>query len=120
VRPSGWVFYFGVDRPGPRWTGSFMENPTLIGVSLSDGRVIIVIMHVLVVELLCQVVMGWIPVLECLSQARVGAYTYGLSWLALNGLSTREPGSQALRSVLRIPLSMATGGPGAGSVRLQG
>jgi hypothetical protein len=80
-----------------------MENPTLIGVSLSDGRVIIVIMHVLVVELLCQVVMRWIPVLECLSQARVGAYTYGLSWLALNGLSTREPGSQACARYLGYP-----------------
>jgi hypothetical protein len=35
-----------------------MENPTLIGVSLSDVRVTMVIMHVLVVELQCQAVMG--------------------------------------------------------------
>jgi hypothetical protein len=43
-----------------------MENSILIGVSLLDVRVIIVIMCVLVVELLCQAVMGWILVLECL------------------------------------------------------
>jgi hypothetical protein len=54
----GWMICFGVDRPGPRWTGCFMENPTLIGVSLSDVRVTMVIMHVLVVELQCQAVMG--------------------------------------------------------------
>jgi hypothetical protein len=35
-----------------------MENPTLIEVSLSDVRVTMVIMCVLVVELLCQTVMG--------------------------------------------------------------
>jgi hypothetical protein len=35
-----------------------MENSVLIGVSLLDVRVIIVIMCVLVVELLCQAVMG--------------------------------------------------------------
>jgi hypothetical protein len=43
-----------------------MENRTLIGVSLSDVRVVMVIVWVLVVELLCQAVMGCIPVLECL------------------------------------------------------
>jgi hypothetical protein len=35
-----------------------MENSVLIGVSLLDVRVIIVIMCVLVVELLCQAMMG--------------------------------------------------------------
>jgi hypothetical protein len=34
--------------------------------SLSDVRVIMEIMHILMVELLCQGVMGCIPVLECL------------------------------------------------------
>jgi hypothetical protein len=43
-----------------------MENTTLIGVSLSDVRVIMAIMRVLVVKLLCQAVMGWVLVLECL------------------------------------------------------
>jgi hypothetical protein len=43
-----------------------MENHAFIGASLSNARVIISIMRVLVVELLCQVTMGWIPVLECL------------------------------------------------------
>jgi hypothetical protein len=35
-----------------------MENPALNGVSLPDVRVIMAIMHVLVVELLCQVMTG--------------------------------------------------------------
>jgi hypothetical protein len=44
-----------------------MENYASIRASLSDVRVIIAIMRVLIVELLCQVVMGQIPVLEYLS-----------------------------------------------------
>jgi hypothetical protein len=63
--PPGWVICFGVDLPGPRWTRSSIENPALIGASLSDVRVIMVIMLVLVVELLCQAVTEWILVLEC-------------------------------------------------------
>jgi hypothetical protein len=43
-----------------------MENPTYIGVSLSDVRVTMVIMCVLIMELLCQAVTGQFPVLECL------------------------------------------------------
>jgi hypothetical protein len=43
-----------------------MENPTLIRVSLSDVKVIMTIMHVLVVKLLCQTAAGRIPALECL------------------------------------------------------
>jgi hypothetical protein len=43
-----------------------MEKPAFARVNLSDVRVIIVIMHVPMVELLCQVSMGQIPVLECL------------------------------------------------------
>jgi hypothetical protein len=35
-----------------------MENPTLMEVSLTDVRVIVMIMRVLMVELLCQAVMG--------------------------------------------------------------
>jgi hypothetical protein len=49
---------FGVDRLGPSWTRFFMENPTLMEVSLTDVRVIVKIMRVLMVELLCQAVMG--------------------------------------------------------------
>jgi hypothetical protein len=45
------VILLGVDRPGPWLIRSFMENPTFIAVSLSDVRVIMVIMHVLVVGL---------------------------------------------------------------------
>jgi hypothetical protein len=55
-----------------------MENPALIRVSLSDVRDIMVIMCVLVVELLCQAMMGWNSVLECLLPG-----TRGRWWLHL-------------------------------------
>jgi hypothetical protein len=43
-----------------------MENRTFIMVSLSDIRVIMMIMCVLVVEFLCKAVMGHVPILEWL------------------------------------------------------
>jgi hypothetical protein len=43
-----------------------MENLALIGMSLSDVRAIMMIIHVFVVELLYQEVMGWVPVLKWL------------------------------------------------------
>jgi hypothetical protein len=57
-----------------------MENPTFIEVSLSNVRVIMVIMRVLVVELLCQVVTGWV--------------------LVPKGLLPGAPGYQWLRPIL--------------------
>jgi hypothetical protein len=66
ARPTGLVICLVVDRPGPWWSGSFMDNSALIGVSLSDVRVIMTILHVLEVKFLCQVATGWIPTLECL------------------------------------------------------
>jgi hypothetical protein len=49
-----------------------MENPTFTWVSLSDVRVIMEIMRVLMEELLCQVVTGQAPVLECLLSSSRG------------------------------------------------
>jgi hypothetical protein len=43
-----------------------MENPAFTKASLSDVKVIMTIMHVLVVELLCQAITGRIPILKCL------------------------------------------------------
>jgi hypothetical protein len=43
-----------------------MENSIFIEASLSDVRVTMVIMHVLMVELLCEMVMGRVSVLEYL------------------------------------------------------
>jgi hypothetical protein len=43
----------GVDRPGPWRAESFIENPTFIRVSLSDVKVIMLIMCAIVVELPC-------------------------------------------------------------------
>jgi hypothetical protein len=42
-----------------------MEKPTFTRANLSNIRVIMMIMRILVEEL-CETVMGWIPVLECL------------------------------------------------------
>jgi hypothetical protein len=41
-----------------------MEKLTFTGASLSYVRVKMVIMHVSLIELLCQLVMGWIRALE--------------------------------------------------------
>jgi hypothetical protein len=49
-----------------------MENPTLIRASLSDVKVIMTIMHVLVVKLLCQTAAERIPALECLLPGACG------------------------------------------------
>jgi hypothetical protein len=43
-----------------------MENPVFTRANLFDVKVIMAIMHVLMEELLCQPVMGWVLVLECL------------------------------------------------------
>jgi hypothetical protein len=68
-----------------------MENPALIRVSLSDARVTIVIMCVLMLKLLYQTVMGQVPVLECLLSRVQGATGYILSCLTLNDLASRGP-----------------------------
>jgi hypothetical protein len=74
------VISFGVDRLSPWWTGSFVEDapPPLIGVSLSNVRVIMAFMCVLVVESLCQAMMGWIPALDWLLLGASGS-----QWLRL-------------------------------------
>jgi hypothetical protein len=54
----------GVGCLGPWWTRAFMVGA--IWASLSDVRMIMTIMCVLLEELLCQAVMGRILVLECL------------------------------------------------------
>jgi hypothetical protein len=43
-----------------------MEKPAFTEVSLSDVRVIMMIMHVPMEELLCQATMGWVPLLKYL------------------------------------------------------
>jgi hypothetical protein len=47
-------------------TESYLENSAFTRACLSDVRVILVIMHVPLVELLCEVTIGWIPTLEYL------------------------------------------------------
>jgi hypothetical protein len=64
--PPRWAIWYGVDRSDPWWTKSVMEKPAFTRVSLSNVRVIMMIMCVPVVELICQAVMKWIPVLKYL------------------------------------------------------
>jgi hypothetical protein len=66
VKPPGQAIYCGVDCPGPQWSGFLVEKPAFTEVSLSDLRVIMMIMCVFVEELLCQAVMGQILVLKYL------------------------------------------------------
>jgi hypothetical protein len=114
------VIYFDVDHLGSWLTGSFMESPTLIGVRLSDVRVVMMIMHVLVVELLYQAVMEQIPVLECLlpgmhGYQRLRHVMSDTKWPHFLRISTP-------RSPARYwePLGMATEGPGACRAGSQG
>jgi hypothetical protein len=55
-----------------------MEKLAFTRACLPSVRVIMEIMHVLVVERLCQLVMGWIPALECLlpGVSRCAALSY--------------------------------------------
>jgi hypothetical protein len=62
----GLDIYHGVDRPGPRWIGSFVKKPTFTRACLFSVRVVVEIMHVPLVDYLCQAQMEWIPALKCL------------------------------------------------------
>jgi hypothetical protein len=56
-----WIKLITLKKHNPQLfsaTGSFMEKPTITKANLSDVRVIMAIMLVLVEELLCQAVMG--------------------------------------------------------------
>jgi hypothetical protein len=53
AKNPGWAIHLGVDRSGPWWTGSLMEKLAFTWMNLSNVRMIIAIMHVLVEELLC-------------------------------------------------------------------
>jgi hypothetical protein len=95
-----------------------MENSAFTMVSLSDVRVIMSIMQVLMEELLCQAVMGWILVPKCpLLGGRGHLCGYVLSCLALNGTAFRGPGSRGTYSVLEnlqasIPRAQVCAEPG--------
>jgi hypothetical protein len=60
-------------------TESYMDKLTFTMAFLSDVRVIMVIMCVLLVELLYQAVMGWISALEYLLPGMHGACGHALS-----------------------------------------
>jgi hypothetical protein len=89
VKPLGWVICPCVDRLNPWWIGTLMEKLTFTRVNLSNIRVIMVIMRVLVEELLCQAVMGRFQHLSACCQVRVHACGYVLSCLALNGATSQ-------------------------------
>jgi hypothetical protein len=91
AKPLGRMICSGADCSDPWW-------------SLSDIKVTTVIMCALVVELLCQAVMGHVPALECMSLG-----TRGRLWLCLvlRGINVhRYPRSPAL-----WPLTWYSGHP---------
>jgi hypothetical protein len=63
-----------------------MENPAFIGASLSDVKVIMMIMRILVVKLLCLAVTRWVPLLQCLLHGTHGLQRLRLIMSASNGL----------------------------------
>jgi hypothetical protein len=68
-----------------------MEKPAFTRPCLSDNSVIMAIMCEPLVELICQVAMGWIPALEYLPPGTRGAYGCVLSYKAVN-VASRDPG----------------------------
>jgi hypothetical protein len=90
-----------------------MENPAFTKTSLSDGKVIMAIMYVLSLDLLCQAVMGRVPVLECLLLGarvcqRLRPILFGFKWPR----SLREL-ALGLLAQYQEPPSMVTRGLGA-------
>jgi hypothetical protein len=90
-----------------------LENLTFIEARLSDVRVIMAIIRVLVVELLCQAVTGWVPVLECVlpdacGHERLHPVLSGIKWPRFPRISALGPLSQYWE-----PLGVATVGPSA-------
>jgi hypothetical protein len=61
-----------------------MEKLVFTRACLSDASVIMVIMHLPLVELLCQATMGWIPTLEYLLSGTRGACGHVLLHQAVN------------------------------------
>jgi hypothetical protein len=79
-----------------------MEKLTFTKANLSNVRVIMVIMHVPLEELLYQAVVGWIPVLECLLSAAHGPYGYVLSCWRPAGCDCQGPRYVLSRVTRRI------------------
>jgi hypothetical protein len=65
-----------------------MEKNTFTRACLSDIRVIMAIMHVPLVELLCQTAMERIPTLEYLPPGARGACGHVMSWKVINAAAS--------------------------------
>jgi hypothetical protein len=70
-----------------------MEKPAFTRACLSDVKVIMVIMHVPLVELLCQAVVGQIPAPGYLWPDTCGACGHVLSCHAINAAASSDPGA---------------------------
>jgi hypothetical protein len=89
-----------------------MEKPTFTRANLSDVRVIMAIMHVLMDELLCQTVMGGIPLLKCMllgARRRLWLHPIrpGIKWCCF-----LRPEFHGHLPGTGEPICMVTGGPG--------
>jgi hypothetical protein len=70
-----------------------MEKLAFTRACLFGVRVIMAIMCVPLEDLLCQVVMGWIPTLKYLLPGARGACGHVLSCQAVNAAAYRDPGA---------------------------
>jgi hypothetical protein len=70
-----------------------MEKRTFTKACLSDVKVFMMIMHVPLIELMCQVVMGWIPALKYLRPDARGDYGHVLSCQVVNYVASRDHGA---------------------------
>jgi hypothetical protein len=68
-----------------------MEKLAFTRACLSNISVIMVIMHVPLVELLCQTIIGWIPALEYLLPGTRVAYGHVLLYQTVNAAASRDP-----------------------------
>jgi hypothetical protein len=86
-----------------------MKKLTFIRVNLSNVRVIIAVMRVPVEELLCQAVIGWIPVLKhLLSNARGCLWPYPIVQ-GIKGRCFPRTWLQRLYPVLESPQALLLG-----------
>jgi hypothetical protein len=90
-----------------------MGKPTPIGGFLSDVRVIMMIMRILMAMSLCQAALGQVPVLECLLPGARECLWLRPVMPDIKWRCFLRAQLQQLYPVLERPLGVTTGGPGA-------
>jgi hypothetical protein len=90
VKPLGLDIWHGIDCPVTCETESYMLKLTFTRSCLSDIIVIMAIMHVPLVELICQAMMRWIPALEYVLPGMRVPCGHVLSYQVVNVAASRD------------------------------